>query len=98
MGEQETPVTTPSCFGDLERVFPRSKQGLREVQEQCWNCGQRVECLRAAVSGSRPSQLQAGGQPQTPEEPSVLEGVGGFLERWSRRKSESKTERKKGKS
>ena len=87
MTSQDSESPRPDCFGVLEKVFPRSKQGLREVQEQCWNCGERVECLRAAVSGQGQRVLA---EDNARRDNDILGGVGGFLSRWSRLKSESK--------
>ncbi|MFH1033074.1 MAG: hypothetical protein V1806_01080 [Pseudomonadota bacterium] len=83
--EQQSP--RPDCYGVLEKVFPRSKEGLREVQEQCWNCGERVECLRQAVSGQGPQGMSSD---SAPRDGAILGGVGGFLNRWAKLKSESK--------
>lgn len=74
------------CFADMEKVFPVGLDGMREVSESCWDCPDRVECLRKAVSGDRSAQ----GQGRLAEEktsPGEGDRVGGFLRRWSRRKS-----------
>lgn len=74
------------CFASLDKVFPFGDDGMREVAASCWDCSERVECLRAAVSGDRANQ----GQGRLDEEKAVQadgDGVGGFLRRWSRRKS-----------
>jgi len=77
----------PSCFAQLDTVFPMGAQGLREVSSGCWDCGQRVECLKAAV---------AGGQGLTEElarrEERAVGGVSGFLRRWNRLKTHSREE------
>ncbi|MBI4800814.1 MAG: hypothetical protein HY794_19165 [Desulfarculus sp.] len=91
MSEQESETPRPECFGALEKVFPRSQQGMREVQEQCWNCGERVECLRAAASGEGQRTLA---EDRAGRDSAVLGGVAGFLNRWSRLKSESKKDRR----
>ncbi len=76
----------PSCFGELDTVFPRGDHGLREVSAQCWGCPQRVECLRAAVAQPHSGQTLA--QEQARREQDHIGGVAGFLRRWSRLKSQ----------
>ncbi|CAO0820223.1 4Fe-4S Wbl-type domain-containing protein [Desulfarculales bacterium] len=90
MISQETETFRPDCYGVLEKVFPRSKQGLREVQEQCWNCAERVECLRAAVSGQGQREMA---EDNARRDSTLLGGVSGFLNRWSRLKFESKKDK-----
>ncbi len=85
---------TKECFSSLEVVFPIGPDGMREVSASCWDCRHRVECLRKAVSGDRSTQ----GQGRLAEEKAAQtdgDGMGGFLRRWSRRKSSYV--RKKGK-
>ncbi|MCB2228036.1 MAG: hypothetical protein KQH53_15255 [Desulfarculaceae bacterium] len=80
--------TRPDCFGDLERVFPTSEQGLREIAAGCWDCAARVDCLRAAATAKDGGEKLA-------EEKALREdpdGVAGFVRRWSRRKSKARQE------
>ncbi|MBF0201223.1 MAG: hypothetical protein HQK66_07905 [Desulfamplus sp.] len=73
----------PDCFGDLEKVFPLGKNGLRETPDDCmYLCAHKTPCLRAAMAGSR-------GVPVREEmiERDKKPGIAGFLQRWSRKKS-----------
>ncbi len=78
----------PSCYGVLEKVFPRSQGGLREVRERCWNCLERVECLRAATSQTGQARLLS--EERAGRDSALVGGVAGFLQRWSRLKNENK--------
>ena len=80
------------CFGDLGKVFPAGKEGLREVPPGCWPCGQRVECLKAAISS--PDARRAMHEEAALREEKMTGGVSGFLRRWSRLKSQNRGEEK----
>ncbi len=83
----ESNSQTPSCYGVLDKVFPMSGEGLREVRDLCWNCALRVECLREALErqDQRRTMSEERARRDTP-----AGGVAGFLQRWSRLKNESK--------
>ena len=84
--QTDNPQQPKECFSRLEVVFPVGPDGMREVAASCWDCDLRIECLRKAVSGDRSDQ----GQGQLAEEKAAQsdgDGMGGFLRRWSRRKS-----------
>ncbi|MFH1061237.1 MAG: hypothetical protein V1797_21440 [Pseudomonadota bacterium] len=87
MVDEQASETRPACYGVLEKVFPRTAQGLREVQEQCWNCGQRVDCLRAAMTQSE--QRRTMNEELIGRQSAVVGGMAGFLQRWSRLKQEN---------
>ena len=38
------------CFGILDNVFPISENGLREIVTECFQCPDRVLCLKIALS------------------------------------------------
>ena len=80
----------PACFGDMEKVFPLGADGLREVPPDCWDCGQRVDCLKASVSS--PGARQDMGEEMARREQDMTGGFSGFLRRWSRLKSQSRGE------
>jgi hypothetical protein len=78
----------PECYGDLSKVFPMGDSGLREVPASCWDCDQRVDCLRQAISGGESTE-------QVDQEMSSRRdgpGMAGFIKRWSRRKLASPKE------
>lgn len=80
----------PACFGDMEKVFPRGADGLREVPKDCWDCEERVDCLKAAV-GSADARREMD-EDMARREQEMTGGVTGFLRRWSRLKSQRRGE------
>lgn len=82
----------PACFGDMEKVFPRGAEGLREVPQDCWDCGERVDCLKAAVDSVEARQNM--GEEMARREQEITGGFKGFLRRWSRLKSQRRGEEK----
>ena len=70
------------CFGTLDEVFPLGDSGLREVPPACFECPDRVTCLRAALATRDGLELQS--------EKLERASAGGFmgrLQRWSRIKA-----------
>lgn len=86
MDQGQTDQTAKDCFGDLERVFPLAQGQMRAVPEECWDCPVRVECLKRATQA--PEGKSALQQELAAREEDALGGVGGFLKRWSRLKSQ----------
>ncbi len=41
------------CFGILDKVFPVSKNGFREIVPDCFKCKDRIKCLKEAVPQKR---------------------------------------------
>lgn len=76
----------PKCFGEIETVFPKTKDGLRNTPEACLECVHKTACLRSAMGG-------AGGIKVREEivDRAYESGMMSFLERWSQKK---KLERK----
>lgn len=72
----------PSCFGDLEIVFPKGEDGLRTPPEECFSCPHKTECLRTAMKGNRGLKAQ-----DEFVDRSYESGMIGFLERWSKKKA-----------
>jgi hypothetical protein len=71
----------PECFGKLETVFPKTKDGLRNTPDACLECLHKTECLRSAMGG-------AGGVKVREEivDRAYDSGMMSFLERWSKKK------------
>ena len=46
-----TPKERPSCFGELDIVFPECEDGFRCSPETCLACEHKTECLRVAMKG-----------------------------------------------
>lgn len=82
----------PACFGKLETVFPMGDDGLRCTPDSCMTCGDKTECLRAAMT--RPSGIDVR---EEMVDRAYAAGQMGFLERWSKRKNLSRQKTRTGK-
>lgn len=71
----------PECFGELDTVFPKTKDGLRNTPDECLECLYKTACLRSAMRG-------AGGVKVRDEivDRAYDSGMMSFLERWSKKK------------
>lgn len=71
----------PYCFGNLEKVFPMGKNGLRTTPESCLVCYCKTECLKSALEN--PGGLKV---KEEKVDRAYASGMIGFLERWSQKK------------
>ena len=80
----------PKCFGELEKVFPKTKDGLRSTPEVCLECLHKTACLRSAMEG-------AGGVKVREEivDRAYDSGMMSFVERWSKKKELKRKLKKK---
>jgi hypothetical protein len=69
------------CFGILENVFPVAETGMREVIPGCFDCADKTECLRAALS-----TLEGLGFREELLERRRSGGLAGLINRWSQKK------------
>ena len=69
------------CFGILDDVFPLGDMGFREVVPECFECPDRVLCLKAAISTKKGLEMRA--ELLNRAAPG---GLVGRLQRWSRKK------------
>ena len=74
-----------ACFGILDEVFPMGEEGLREVVAGCFECADRVECLRAALSTVEGIEMREEAMDRRP-----VSGVIMRLKRWSEKKALSR--------
>ena len=81
MAKKNVDKKIPACFGKLETVFPKGKNGLRNTPEICLACRHKTECLRSAIDG-------VGGLKVREEfvDRAYTSGTMGFMERWSKKK------------
>jgi hypothetical protein len=81
MAKKNVDKKIPACFGKLETVFPKGKNGLRNTPETCLACRHKTECLRSAIDG-------VGGLKIREEfvDRAYTSGTMGFMERWSKKK------------
>jgi len=71
----------PACFGNLEKVFPMGKDGLRHTPEDCFPCLHKTDCLRAAIRGKEGLKVH-----EEHIDRAYESGRIGFMERWSKKK------------
>jgi len=71
----------PSCFGDLDIVFPMGENELRHTPESCMACFYKTKCLREAMAGKSGLRVR-----EEKVDRAYASGMIGFIERWSNRK------------
>ena len=72
----------PPCFGNLEKVFPMQKNGLRQTPEACFfHCPVKTRCLRQAMASKDGARVE-----EELIDRSEQAGSMNFFERWSRKK------------
>jgi hypothetical protein len=71
----------PNCFGELETVFPQTKDGLRSTPEACLECLHKTACLRSAMGGADGVKVR-----EEIVDRAYDSGMMSFLERWSKKK------------
>lgn len=72
----------PGCFGTLEKVFPVTRNGLRETPDDCmYLCAHKTACLRTAMAGGQGVDVQ-----EELIQRREKAGMISFFERWSRKK------------
>ena len=76
------PDKRPSCFADLETVFPARSDGMRITTESCMRCPQKTDCLRMAMKGRSGLDVR-----EEMIERAYRGGMIGFFRRWSQKKS-----------
>ena len=72
----------PSCFGNLDIVFPKHEDGLRHSPESCLPCFYKTECMRRAMAGKDGLKVR-----EENTDRAYAAGVIGFFERWSKKKT-----------
>jgi len=73
------------CFGILDKVFPVTDRGLREVVPECFQCPERVSCLKTAISTSEGIEMRSELLAKN-----TAGGLKGRLHRWSEKKALSR--------
>ena len=69
------------CFGLLEKVFPEGKEGLREIVRECFQCPDRVLCLKTALGTKEGLEMRSSNIDRA-----ATSGMIGRLRRWSQKK------------
>ncbi|MDM8551234.1 hypothetical protein QUF72_14210 [Desulfobacterales bacterium HSG2] len=70
-----------SCFGELDTVFPKGEDGLRNTPDACLACDDKTECLKAAMGESGGMKVQ-----EELVDRAYESGMIGFWKRWSKKK------------
>lgn len=78
----------PDCFGQLDTVFPKTADGLRQSPPTCMRCRHKTDCLRSAVQGTGGIEVH-----EEALQRAYRSGATSFLERWSRKKRLSRRRR-----
>ncbi len=71
----------PACFGNLEKVFPMGREGLRHTPQDCFACLHKTACLRSAIQSKDGLKVK-----EEHLKRAYNSGMIGFLERWSKKK------------
>jgi len=80
----------PPCFGDLDTVFPKGNDGLRNTPENCLSCAHKTECLRSAMEGADGLKVR-----EEYLDRAYASGIMSFLERWSLKKDLKRRQKEK---
>ncbi|MCU0600596.1 MAG: hypothetical protein MUE70_15220 [Desulfobacterales bacterium] len=79
---EETRPHKPECFGLLDTVFPKGKDGLRHSPQSCIQCAYKTECLTTAMQNESGLRFQE----EMVDRAYRLKKISLF-ERWSKKKS-----------
>lgn len=74
-----------TCYGILDNVFPYGKEGLREVPPECFECADRLPCLKEAINTKEGYKMRSDNLKRMP-----AEGLLGRIKRWSQKKELSR--------
>jgi hypothetical protein len=69
------------CFGILDRVFPLSEKGIREIVPECFECDDRLSCLKEALATKEGIDMREDILKRAP-----ADGIIGRIKRWSEKK------------
>ena len=80
------------CFGILDNVFPVSDNGLREIVADCFQCPDRILCLKTAIGTKEGIEMR-----EKLLDRAIGKGFINRLQNWSRKKELNRLINKKGK-
>jgi hypothetical protein len=89
--EEQKQCRPPSCHGRLECVFPKGEDGLRHSPQECSDCPDKVDCLRAAIQSKDGIAVR-----EEKLDRDYASGQVGFLDRWSRKKKYQQRKKRRG--
>jgi len=73
------------CFGIMDKVFPLGQKGFREIVPVCFDCPERIPCLKAALTTKEGLEMKADTLKRA-----EASGLIGRLQRWSQKKELSR--------
>lgn len=89
-GNEGVMMSRKDCYSALNRVFPRTGSGERQVPPECFACPDRVSCLKEAI------QTEEGLEMRTELLMRAEQGgLVGRLQRWSQKKHMARSLREK---
>jgi len=74
--------SNPACFGELDRVFPKGEDGLRNSPAECMACELKTQCLRSAMQSKARFVVH-----EEMVDRAYSSGRLSFWQRWSRKKA-----------
>jgi hypothetical protein len=74
-----------ACYGNLDKVFPYGKEGLRMVPSECLDCQERLPCLKTAIGTKEGLEMRSDNLKRIP-----VKGVLDRIKRWSQKKELSR--------
>lgn len=80
------------CYGILDEVFPFGEEGLRIVPPDCFECPDRLSCLRTAINTREGFEMRSENLKKIP-----ARGFLDRLKRWSQKKELNRLEGEKRK-
>jgi hypothetical protein len=91
-GNDSATIIKKDCYGILNRVFPPGEQGQRQVPPGCFECRDRVSCLKEAIKTKEGLEMRTQLLMRAEQGGSI-----GRLQRWSQKKHLSRQIRGKKK-
>ena len=73
------------CYGILDEVFPVGEEGLRVVPPDCFECPDRLPCLKTAINTREGFEMRSDNLRKFPSR-----GILDRLKRWSQKKELSR--------
>lgn len=73
--------SSPSCFGNLDIVFPFDERGFRKIAKGCFSCTHLKECFQESMKGEAGLRLE-----EERIDRAYRHGLIGTFRRWSEKK------------
>ncbi|NLD36490.1 MAG: hypothetical protein GX654_06445 [Desulfatiglans sp.] len=70
-----------ACYGILDKVFPFGREGLRATPPGCFDCPERLQCLKTAIGTKDGLEMRSENLRRIP-----VTGIIDRIKRWSQKK------------